>query len=84
MIICQAQSVSGLISHLPFCDPPQGPFKSFLAHRVTGQIPPNMSSLQFPQPEHSSVKTPCFSRTPMNVVFTPGKTGLLTNRLARA
>ena len=51
MMSCQAQSVSGLISHLPFCDPPQGPFNSFLAQRVTGQIPPKMSSLQFPQPD---------------------------------
>ena len=84
MIICQAQSVSGLTSHLPFWDPPHGPFSSFLAQRVTGQIPPKMASLQSPQPAHSSVKTPCFSRTPIKVVLTPGNTGVLTNRLTSA
>ena len=39
IISCQAQSISSLTSHLPFCEPPQGPLSSFLEHRLTGQIP---------------------------------------------
>ena len=49
-INCQAQSTSGLISHFPFVEPPQGPFKRRLEQRAIGQIPPVSPSMQSPQP----------------------------------
>jgi hypothetical protein len=37
---CQTQSTSGLISHLPPVDPPQGPLSRRLEQRAMGQMPP--------------------------------------------
>ncbi|OPX61107.1 MAG: hypothetical protein A4E29_00965 [Methanomassiliicoccales archaeon PtaB.Bin134] len=36
----QAQAVSGFTSHLPFWEPPQGPFSMDLEQRAKGHIPP--------------------------------------------
>ena len=40
---CQAQPTSGEISHFPRCDPPQGPFNSFLAQRLIGRLGPRFA-----------------------------------------
>lgn len=73
------QGVSCETSQVPFCEPPQGPFRRLFAHRLTGHNPPVVPRIQFPQPEHRSQKIPCSTGPPMKVVFRPGKILILGN-----
>ena len=44
-----------LASHLPFSEPPQGPFRRLLAHLVTGQMPPVSLRMHMPHSWHCSM-----------------------------
>ena len=56
-IIDHAQSRSGSTSHLPSCDPPQGPFSSPFAHCVRGQMPANVPTMHSPHCWHFSLNS---------------------------
>src|SRR5660398_325270 len=72
----QAQSFSESTSHFPWFVPPQGPFRSPLAQRVTGQMEPNSSRTHSPHKLHFSSKLICRLMYPKNRVSVPGATCL--------
>ena len=76
IIMSQPHGMSGLTSHRPSLEPPQGPFISFLEQRVTGQTAPKWPSLHCPQPRQFSCHTPLISVSPMKSVSSAGIIGL--------
>src|SRR5512143_1492276 len=69
-------------SQMPLEEPPQGPFISCLAQRLTGHRPPKSPMMQLPQAWQNSFQTPCSTAPPMQVVLIPGKTGTKGYRAA--
>ena len=68
-------SFSGVVtSHLPSCEPPQGPFMRLLEQRTTGQMPPVSPSTQSPQAPQRSYQTACSCGMPSMLVLTAGST----------
>ena len=66
-------------SHLPSCEPPQGPFMRLLEQRTTGQMPPVRPRTQSPQATQRSSHTACSCGMPSMLVLTAGSTSLGAN-----
>ena len=75
--------VGRLTSHLPSCEPPQGPFMRLLLQRTTGQMPPVRPMRQSPQATQRSSQTACSCGMPSMLVLTAGMTSLGANFSAR-